>query len=195
MVAHRHKQVVGVQHLVVLEVVEQRVGHAALVRRQEHRRSLDPGRRADKHRFQKAFQIQRVGTQLFIQQTAAVLPGHHQREDRATDGQWEPATVEQLEHVGCPERKVHHEEEAGGGNAQPQGVLPAISNDVERQDGGDQHVGADRNAVSRCQVAGGFEHHHRQHNRHEQPPVHKGQINLAGVFDAGVGDLQTRQIA
>jgi hypothetical protein len=54
-VAHRHEQVVRVQHLVVLQVVQQRVGGDAGLAGQEHRRALDTRRRADEDRLEESF--------------------------------------------------------------------------------------------------------------------------------------------
>ena len=194
MVAHGHKQIVLVQHLVVLKVVQQRIGHRAHFRRQKDSRTLNPHRRAYKYGLQKAGQINGVGSEFFVQQVSAVLPSQHQRKDAATDQQRKPAPVKQLEQIRRPERKVHDEEETGGANAQRQGVFPAVTKNVERQDGGDQHVGTNCNAVGCCQVAGRLEHHHRRHDKGKQTPVDKGQVDLAGVFDAGVQNLQAWQV-
>jgi hypothetical protein len=85
--------------------------------------------------------------------------------------------------------------DAGGRDAQAQRVFPAVADHVESQDGGDQHVGADRDAVGRRQVAGRAEHHHREHDGDEQAPVDEGHVDLAGVAHAGVLDVEARQIA
>ena len=185
-VAHRHKQVVVVQHLVVLEVVQHGVGNGAHLGGEKHSRALNTGRRADKDCLQKAGQINGIGAQLFIEQAPTVFPGQHQGEDGPTNSQREPATVKQLEQVGRPEGKVHRKEEACGANAQSQRVVPAIANHVERQHGGDQHVGAHGNTVGRGQIAGRTEHHDGHHNQHKQTPINEGKIDLAGIFHAGV---------
>ena len=123
------------------------------------------------------------------------MPGHHQGENGAANQQWEPAAVEQLEHVGGPKSEVDHKEEASRGNAQGQRVVPTVANDVEGENRGDQHIGANRNAIGGRQVTGRLEQHHRQHNRRKQAPIDKRQVNLAGLFDAGVLHLQPRQVA
>ena len=87
------------------------------------------------------------------------------------------------------------EEETRGQQAQPQRVFPAVANDIEREHGGDEHVGAHGNAVGRRQIARRLEHHHCQHDGHEQAPVHEGQVDLAHVLDAGVQHLQPWQVA
>ena len=130
-----------------------------------------------------------------VQQSAAVAPGQHQYQNHAAYDQWEPTTVGQLEHIGAPKCQVHHKEDRGRADAQPQRVFPCVANHIESQNGGDQHIGTHRNAVSRRQVARGFEHHHGQHDRHKQAPIHQRHVNLARFFFAGVQNLQTRQKA
>ena len=61
-VANGHKQVVLVQHLVVLEVVQHGIGDHAGLCCQEDRGAFDAHRRADKHRLQKAGQVDRIIT-------------------------------------------------------------------------------------------------------------------------------------
>ena len=54
MVSHGHKQVVGVQHFVVFQVVQQRIGDGARLSGQENGRTFHANRGADKHGLQKA---------------------------------------------------------------------------------------------------------------------------------------------
>ena len=183
------------QHLVVLEVVQQGVGHDAGLGGQEHGGAFHAGRGADEHGLQEARQVQRVLSQRVVEQTAPLLPGHHEQEDGPADQQREPAAVEQLEQVGAEKGQVHHKEEARGPDAQRQRVFPAITDHEERQYGGDQHVQCHGDAVGGRQIARRTEHHHGQHDQREQPPVHERHVDLAGVLDAGVQHLQARQVA
>ena len=152
-VAYRDKQIGRVQHLVVFQVVQQGIGYGAGLGGQKHGGAFHPHRRANKHGLQKTGQVHGISAYFGVEQGASVFPGQHQGEDDAANGQWEPAAVKQLHEVGGPERQVHHKEETGGAQTQGQRVFPAIANDVKRQHGGDQHVGAHRNAVSSGQVA------------------------------------------
>ena len=193
-VAHGDEQVVLVQHLVVLEVVQQRVGHGAGLSRQEHGSAVHPCWWADEDCVDETVEVQRVCAQLFIEQAPALFPGHHEREDGTSYDQREPAAIKQLEQVGAPKRQVHQKEKARGTDAEEQWVFPAVPNDVKGQDSGNQHVGRDRNAVGCRQVAGRAEHHHRQHDGHKQAPVHKRHVDLPGVPHAGVLDVEARQV-
>ena len=195
MVAHRDEEVLLVQHLVVLEVVQQGIGHCSRLSRQKNGGAFHPGRGADEDRLQKILEVNGISAQLGVEQTAALLPRHHQGEQGAANHQREPPALEQLEQVGCKERQIHHKEAARGSQAQSQRVAPAVADHKERERGGDQHVQRHGNAVGRRQVAGRAEHHHRQHNGHEQAPVHQRHVDLPGVAHAGVLNVQARQIA
>jgi hypothetical protein len=59
-----------VQHLVVLEVVQQRVGHGSRLGRQEHGRAFHPRGRADEHRLQEILEVDGIGAQLVVEQAA-----------------------------------------------------------------------------------------------------------------------------
>ena len=192
--AHGDKQVAFMQNFVVLQVVQQGVGHSTRLCRHENRRALDPSRRRNEHRLQKVRQPQGVRAQRFVEQAATIVPGQHQREHRRTNEQREPTTVEQLEQVGGPKGQVDHKEETRSTDAQRQRELPGIADHKEGEHRGDQHVGAHGNAVSRSQVARRLEHDHRQHDGHKQAPVHKRHVDLSGVGLAGVLHLQAWQI-
>src|SRR6185312_389953 len=76
--AHGHEQVLLMQHLIVLEVVQQRVRHHAGAGGQEHGSAGDARRRVHKHGLEKAGQVDGVSAHLGLEQCAALLPAHHQ---------------------------------------------------------------------------------------------------------------------
>ena len=193
--AHSDKQIALVQNFVVLEVVQQGIGHIAGLGGQEHSSAFHARGRSDEDRFEKVIQPERIRAHRLVEQSAAIVPGQHEREHGSANQQGEPAPIQQLQHVGCPERQIHHKEEAGRTNAQCQRQLPGVTNHKEGEHGGDQHVSAHRNAVGGSQVAGRLEHDHRQNDGDKQAPVHKGHVNLSGIGLAGVKHLQTWQIA
>ena len=194
-IAHGDEQVVLMQHFVVFKIVQQRIRHNSRFCGQKHRCTVDATRRADEHRVQKLRQPQCISAQLFIEDAPTIFPGHHQRENGPTNQQREPAAVQKFQQVRAPKRQIHHEEKAGRCKAKPQRVFPGVTNHIEGENGGDQHVSCHRNAVRGCQIARCPEHHHRQHNRNKQPPVHKRNVDLPGVAHAGVQNVQARQVA
>ena len=77
---HRQQHVALVQHLVVLEVVQQRVRHRVLVGGEEHRRARHPQRRVLGHVLDERRQRQPALLDLAHHQLAAAAPGgHHAR--------------------------------------------------------------------------------------------------------------------
>ena len=94
-----------VQHLVVLQVVQQRVRHAVGRRGQEHRRARDARRRARLDALDEEAERHRVLGEPLHQQRAAALPRREQREHDAADQQREPAAVRHLERVRREERR------------------------------------------------------------------------------------------
>ena len=154
MAVHRHEQVVGVQHLVVLEVVQQGIGHSAWLTGKENGGAFNSGRWADKNSIKKTFEVYRVRLQFFVQYLATLFPGHHQREDGPCNQDRKPAALDKFERVRCQKCKINHKENTRGRQAQRQRVFPAIPDDIKRQDGGDQHVAAHRNAIGSGQRFG-----------------------------------------
>lgn len=86
-----------VQHLVVLEVARQCVGRLAGLRTEQDRRAGYARWRAEKERIQKRLEFDCFFAQPLREQLASALPGGHQREHDAADGQRESAAVDHLD--------------------------------------------------------------------------------------------------
>ena len=183
------------QHLVVLEVVQQRIGHCAWRCGQKYCSAFNPNRWTDKNRFQKTRQFNCIFTQLLVQNKATIFPRHHQGKNRARQQDGKPSTLNKLEHVGCQKQKVDQKENACGRDAHPQRVLPAKTHHIKRQNSSNQHVATHGYAISCGQCFGRSKENNCQHNCRKQRPVNKGDVDLPGFLDAGVCHLQTRQVA
>jgi hypothetical protein len=70
---HGQKQIGLVQHLVVLQVMQQGVGHYAHTGRQKHSRTIRPYRWVRKDSFQKARQVDGILAKLIGEQHATVF--------------------------------------------------------------------------------------------------------------------------
>ena len=130
-----------------------------------------------------------------MQNFAAIAPCEHEYQYRSAYHQREPTTLEKLEQIRRPKCQVHRKEKPRGKNTQPQRIFPAVADHEESQNRSDHHVGTHGDAVGCRQVTRRLEHHHRQHDQSKQAPVHHRNINLPGVFNAGVHHLQARQEA
>ena len=122
-----------------------------------------------------------------------IAPCEHEHQDGSANHQGEPTTLEELEQIRRPKCKVHYKEKPSCRQTQPQWVFPAVADDEESQNSGDHHVGTDSDAVGSSQITRRLEHHHRQYDQSKQTPIHHWNINLPGVFDAGVQHLQAWQ--
>ena len=183
------------QHLVVLQVVQQRIRHGAGLGIQEHGRAVHAQRRANEHAVDETGQVQRLLMLQLADQLAAVFPGCHQQEHGAAYQQRKPAAVDQLQRVRRKEHHIDREEPGGRSDAQPQRVAPAVADNEEGQAGRDQHVGAHGNAIGAGQVAGAAEQADRHHDGDEQAPVDERDVDLADFAHIRVQDVQPRQVA
>ncbi len=111
------EQVVGVQHLVVLEVVQHGPGHHAGMGREEDGGAVHAGGSGREDRLQEGQQLDRLGVLALAQQSAAVVPCGHDQVQHTGHEQGEPAAFRDLERVGGEEGHVHAEEGARGGDA------------------------------------------------------------------------------
>ena len=69
-----------------------------------------------------------------------------------------------------------------------------MTQDKVGQDGGDQHVCRNRNAVGGSQCARAFKHHHGQDDGDEQRPIDEGNIDLADLFHIGKDHAHAWQV-
>ena len=197
LVAHLHGEEhhALVQHLVVVEVVQQRVGRGVGRGGEEHRRSGHALRRLDEQRLEEGLERHRGASHPREEMLAAAPPGGHHRKDRRPDDQREPAAVGDLQQGRREECQIDDEEEAGREHAQPQRVAPQVAHDEEGEQRVDQHRRRDRDAIGAGEARGGAEAHHRRHHRRAQHPVHARDVDLAELARRGVDDVHARQEA
>ncbi len=183
-----------VQHLVVLEVMEQRMGDHI-----DHPRHIDgstghPGWRG----FLQRGDHRLKGVAVFVQatnklETLALPAGHHGEHHRA-QGERQPATGEDLGEVGGKQRYVDTEQ---GGKQDGHQILvpvPAVLGHRAGEDGGEHHGAGHRDAVGRRQIAGVLEAHDDDHHRDIEHPVDDRNIDLAGLLLGGMNDANGGEI-
>ena len=142
-----------VHDLVVPQVLEQRSGHARVVR---PRYTAVPATRAARgvaHPLEELFHGHRPFGEPRREQPAPAVPRRHHREHRAAIEQREPAATRDLQQARAPEAEVHDEEAAGHRQHRGQAPLPAVARDDGEQDRREHHVGRHRHAVGRRQSA------------------------------------------
>ncbi|MNM68314.1 hypothetical protein D3C81_798720 [compost metagenome] len=183
------------QHLVVQQVVQQRMRHGVGTGGEEHRCALHPMRRlradaADEQRQRQGRFIQALDNDL-----ASALPGGHEDEQRNTGDHRERPALEDLRRVGGKVQAVDQQETQQQRHCQPAWGLPQQQHHCRREQCSDQHGARHRHPVSRRQGTGGFEADHQQHHTDHQRPVHRADVDLPLFLARGVLDEHARHIA
>ena len=177
----RQDDVLLVQHLVVLEVVQERGGRGLGIARQEHGRALDPVRRA---LLQHADELdeRHVGlARLREQDRGALHPGPHQEDQGARHRHRHVAADEQLRHVGAEEGEIDDEEGQHHREREAEGPAPTLPDHDDGQDRVDRHRAEDRDAIGVGEVARRAEDEHEHDHADEQQAVDARQVDLALV--------------
>lgn len=183
-----------VQHLVVLEVVQERMGDHI-----DHSRHIDggarhPGRggflqRGD-HRLQRVAVLVQAANEL----EALALPAGHQGEHHGAQGQRQPAAGDNLGQIRGKERHIDAEQQDQQGGHQILVPVPAVLRHRAEENGGQHHGAGHRDAIGGRQIAGVLEAHDDDHHGHIEHPVDDRNIDLArlllrGVHDANGGEI------
>lgn len=177
-----------VQHLVVLEVMEQRMGDHIDDPRHIDSRARHPGRRGFLQRGDHRLQRVAVLVQATNKLKALALPAGHHGEHHRPQGERQPAAGEDLGEVGGKERYVDTEQRGKQDSHQIGVPVPAVLGYRAGEDGGEHHGAGNGDAVGRRQVAGVLEAHDDDHHRDIEHPVDDRNIDLAGLLLGGVHD-------
>ncbi|MNH99045.1 hypothetical protein D3C73_518010 [compost metagenome] len=183
------------QHLVVLEVVQERMGNDV-----DHPRQIDggarhPGRRGFFQGGDHGLQRVAVLVQAADKLEALALPAGHQGEHDGPQGERQPAAGEDLGEVRGKERNVDGEQQGEEGGHQRLAPVPAVAGHRAGEDGGEHHGAGHGDAIGRRQVAGVLEAHDDDHHREIEQPVDDRNIDLAGLLLRGVHDADGVEIA
>ena len=190
----REDHVLLVQHLVVLEVVQQRLRHGVGVGDGVDRRArraphvLVVGERGDERQ-----QLRVVVADVLDQQLAAAPPRGHDGEDGAAEDEREPAALEELQRARRHQHRVDDEEEPGRRQRQRQRIAPAVAHDEEGEQRGDEHRHGHGDAVRRRKRRRVAEAEHRQQHGEHHEPVDERDVDLAGFLLGGVQHAHARQ--
>ncbi|MNI52522.1 hypothetical protein D3C73_1073140 [compost metagenome] len=168
-----------VQHLVVQQVMQQRVGHGVRAGREEHGGALDAVRWLHTDAGDEDRQGQPALVHTLHEQLLAALPGGHQHEQGDTGHHREGAALDDFWHVGGEVQAVHQQETEQQRDRQQRWPLPQQEDHGGYQDSGHQHGPGHRYAISRGQGAGRLKAEHQQDDADHQRPVHRADVDLA----------------
>ena len=187
--------VVLVQHLVVLEIVQQRGRREFGIAGEEHRGARHDMRRLLLQAVQQRFERHLGLARLVGEDAGAAPPGQDQHHHEDAEQQRHPGAFQQLEQVGREERGVdehqrHHQQRGLPGRPSPQ-----LPDHDEAQHAVDHHGGGDRDAIGGGKRIRGVEQADQQHDAEQQRGVDARNVDLPGIFRRGVHDGEPRQEA
>ncbi len=182
------------QDLVVSKVVGKRGRNAARLRRHEHRGARHTRGTGGLDRAEELLDRYRSRGQTRRDELPSLLPGRHERDEESSDEQRQPPTVRNFERVGCEERQIDDQEEAGDRVRNDWRPPPFFrcrhSNQYRRND----HREADCDPVSRRQGRRRSETHDDEDGAQHQRPVHLGYVDLSDFLVGGVLDVEPRAV-
>ncbi len=183
------------QHLVVLEVVQQHRRDALGARGHHHGRAGHPVRPGVLEVGEEQAERQASLGEHPRELRSAALPGGHGGEDHRPDGQREPAAVHELEQVRPEEGHVHRKEERHQRACRRARPPPALARAGVEQQRGDRHRPGDRHAVGLGQIGRLAEGDHQDHAQHHERAVHRRHVDLTVRGPRGVHDGEARHVA
>ena len=183
-----------VQHLIVLDIVEQCRGNARRARCHENRCAGNAGR-AVLCRFGKDLDWQSNLCHPLAHKLATMRPSREQRKGDEADHKREPAALGNLGEVGCKISAIDDQEDQHDGRCIPPFPFP----NADQQNAHEQRINGDsashRNTVSAGEVGRVLEGQDQQYNREHQSPIDDGDVNLARFGFRCVTDRKARNIA
>ena len=181
------------KHHIMLEVMEQRGGHAVARAGHEHRGVGNASCRTG--RLDEHLKRQRVGIHPLDHQLAPLGPGRQQREGDRADQQRKPAAGKELGQVGGEVEAIDEQERTNDADDQRQRPIPDLARKKAEVERGDEHRASHGDTVSGGQIGRLAEAQHEQDNEYHQRPVHERDVDLAKRSLACVGDAQARHQA
>ena len=183
-----------VQHLVVLDIVQQCARHAGGLAGHEDRSARHAGCRILRA-LGENLDRQRGLAHPVAHQFAPARPGREQRECHETDHQREPAAVGDLGQIGREIGAVDDQEEGHHRECDEPFPFPHPDEQHAHQQRIDRHRAGHRDAIGCREVRRGLEGQHEDDHRDHQRPVDHRNVDLARLGFAGVADRQARHEA
>jgi hypothetical protein len=191
---HAEQHDLFVEHLVVLEVMQQDGRGAVGIRGHEYGCSADAMRRRVPHVVEEILQGQDIGHESFAKDLSAALPRGHGGENNAGNEQREPTAVGDFGNVSSEKRDVDCQEDRDWRQRFPHRPTPTLRGNDEVHDGRDRHRDRDGDAVGRGKRSGGLEGKNQPDTSHEKRVVDLGDVDLSFRIFRRVNDGHTREV-
>ena len=175
---HGQDHVALVQHLVVLEVVQQRLWHGGRIGHCVDRGALSPAHRARVQRIDEGLQCEPVPPDALQEKRPATPPGAHDAEQHQAKRQGEPAAIEELHGAARDQQRVDGQEEGRRSEGQRRRQPPDFAHDEVGQHRRDHHRQRHRDAIGAGQRRGAAEEQHGSDDAGQQRPVDRRHVDL-----------------
>ncbi len=182
-----------VQHLVVLEIVQERGRRELRMAGQEHRRARHDMRRLLLEARKQRVERHLAALRLLREDVGAAAPGQDQQHHRGAEQDRRPGAFEQLEQVGREEHHVHDDERRDHGDDAPQRPMPELPDHDDGEQAVHHHGGGDRNPIGRRERTRGAEQPDQQQDADQQGAGDARDIDLPRLRRRGVENGQPRQ--
>ncbi len=198
---NRKQNHVLVEHLVVLEVVQEHEWRVFRLGCQEHRGAGNArGLEAPVRILVAQIPEQRIEGDRSIHEQAAhdqasTLPRRHQGENPERDDERHPTTLHDLEHVGGEEREIDDQEKGGKESGSPDTPLPMGTRQHVEENRRYRHRPCYGDSIRGGERARGSEHEHDENAPESKRAIHFGNEYLACFRLRGMDDLYARTVA
>ena len=177
----RHQHDLVMQHLVVLEMMQQHRRRHIRNRGQEHRHAGHAQRLAPLDVGNEEVEWQRCLGEDTGHLLPSATPRAHQQVDHRASREREPAALDELDHVGAEEGKVNDQEERRQRHDRPERPVPDLPLHHGEQDRRDQHRSRDGNAIGRRESVGRLERQDECHGAEPERPIDAGHVDLTDL--------------
>ena len=143
--------IVLMQHLVVLQAVQQRGGRAFRCCGEEHGRAGNAWRRLFLQRLDQRLDRHLEPPCLGGEDARAPAPGEHDGDEQAADQERHPAALRHLEQIGNQEGEVDQDERQHQRQRRPERPVPHAPDHDEAHQTVDQHGAGDGDAIGGCE--------------------------------------------
>ena len=192
---HLHQQNPLVQNAIMLQIMQQCVGHNVGMRHHKNRRTGHPDGWSRQYISQENIQRNRIPPAGFQKPVSAVDPNRHNKEQERCKAEREPAAVKEFQQIGAKKDNVDDEKNTEQGDDVIKRPIVLLHHHNARQHRNYRHRPRHRNAVSRTQIIRSLEHHDQSLNDQEQNDIDLTDINLADFFSRCMAHPNSRNIA
>ena len=184
-----------VQHLVVLEIVQERGRRIFRVAGEKNRRPRHDVRRLLFQTLHQRLERHFRAPRLEGQQPRPAPPRGHDQHDREAEHDRNPRAFQDIDEGRGDKDRIDENERHHQRRRAPERPAPLLPHHDEAEHAGRPFRRGHRQHIGRRQRAGGAEHDHEQQDADQQDEIDARHVDLAEKLRGGVPDFEARQQA